>query len=254
MQDWSLAIQAFLRAAESYRVAAMLDSAAAALKEAGSYMVQSDQFNRDDITSVLTECLSLTDSIKDPRTLGNHLHLKQVVWLIDLLINWLMVNRFAAVVQVSCTCQWACLTAGSGVSKRQCSVFRQLWTPQLCAPPSWLKCCTTWGLLWTLRPSSHLLWATTGWLLDSMVRLYTCHTQQSPVTPDTAVIFVCVCVCAQAPWVAVVTRLGVSVTWRLPTVSSVRKRRQQRASSTRCWDSETQVTLVTSELVWSSTT
>ncbi|XP_034534753.1 tetratricopeptide repeat protein 24 isoform X2 [Notolabrus celidotus] len=69
-QDWSLAVEGFLRAAESYRVAAMLDSAAAALKEAGSHMIQSDQFNQDDIISVLTECLSLTDSITDPRILG----------------------------------------------------------------------------------------------------------------------------------------------------------------------------------------
>ncbi|XP_026227188.1 tetratricopeptide repeat protein 24 isoform X2 [Anabas testudineus] len=68
-QDWSLAVQGFLRAAESYKVAAMLDSAATALKEAGSHMVQSDQFNLDDIMSALTECLSLIDSIKDPRAL-----------------------------------------------------------------------------------------------------------------------------------------------------------------------------------------
>uniref|UniRef100_A0A3B4UMS8 Uncharacterized protein n=1 Tax=Seriola dumerili TaxID=41447 RepID=A0A3B4UMS8_SERDU len=48
----------------------MLDSAAAALKEAGNYMIQSDQFSHDDIIGVLTKCLSLTDSITDPRTLG----------------------------------------------------------------------------------------------------------------------------------------------------------------------------------------
>uniref|UniRef100_UPI0037E7CDAC tetratricopeptide repeat protein 24 n=1 Tax=Semicossyphus pulcher TaxID=241346 RepID=UPI0037E7CDAC len=69
-QDSSLAVQGFLRAAESYRVAAMLDSSAAALKEAGSHMIQSDQFSHNDIIDVLTECLSLTDSITDPRTLG----------------------------------------------------------------------------------------------------------------------------------------------------------------------------------------
>ncbi|XP_042345527.1 tetratricopeptide repeat protein 24 [Plectropomus leopardus] len=69
-QDWSQAVQGFLRAAESYRVAAMLDSAAAALKEAGSHMIQSDQFSADDIIGVLAECLSLTDSITDPKTLG----------------------------------------------------------------------------------------------------------------------------------------------------------------------------------------
>ncbi|XP_070768242.1 tetratricopeptide repeat protein 24 isoform X2 [Enoplosus armatus] len=70
VQDWSLAVQGFLRAAESYRMAAMLDSAAAALKEAGSHMIQSAQFSHDDIIGVLTECLSLTDSITDPRILG----------------------------------------------------------------------------------------------------------------------------------------------------------------------------------------
>ncbi|XP_040899618.1 tetratricopeptide repeat protein 24 [Toxotes jaculatrix] len=69
-EDWSQAVEGFLRAAESYRVAAMLDSAAAALKEAGNHMIQSDQFGHDDIISVLAECLSLTDSITDPRTLG----------------------------------------------------------------------------------------------------------------------------------------------------------------------------------------
>ncbi|XP_045898081.1 tetratricopeptide repeat protein 24-like, partial [Micropterus dolomieu] len=70
VQDWPLAVQGFLRAAESYRLAAMLDSAAAALKEAGSHMIQSDQFSHNDIIGVLTECLSLTESITDPRILG----------------------------------------------------------------------------------------------------------------------------------------------------------------------------------------
>nr|XP_046254216.1 tetratricopeptide repeat protein 24 isoform X2 [Scatophagus argus] len=69
-QDWSLAVQGFLRAAESYRVAAMFDSAASAFKEAGSHMMQSDQFSHDDIFNVVTECLSLTDRIKDPKILG----------------------------------------------------------------------------------------------------------------------------------------------------------------------------------------
>ncbi|XP_036931489.1 tetratricopeptide repeat protein 24 isoform X2 [Acanthopagrus latus] len=69
-QDWSLAVQGFLRAAESYKVATMLDSAAGALKEAGSHMIQSDQFSHDDTMAVLTECLSLTDRITDPRILG----------------------------------------------------------------------------------------------------------------------------------------------------------------------------------------
>lgn len=71
LQDWSLAVQGFLRAAESYKVETMLDSAAGALKEAASHMIQSDQFSHDDIIAVLTECLSLTDRITDQRILGN---------------------------------------------------------------------------------------------------------------------------------------------------------------------------------------
>lgn len=69
-QDWRLAVQGFLRAAESYRLAAMLDSAAQAFKEAGRHMMESDQFSHDDIISTLTECLSLADQISDPRVLG----------------------------------------------------------------------------------------------------------------------------------------------------------------------------------------
>ncbi|XP_027868883.1 tetratricopeptide repeat protein 24 isoform X11 [Xiphophorus couchianus] len=69
-QDWPQAVQSFLRAAESYKMASMLDSAAAALKEAGSHMVQLDLSNHDDISSVLTECLSLSSSIRDPSILG----------------------------------------------------------------------------------------------------------------------------------------------------------------------------------------
>ncbi|XP_051272024.1 tetratricopeptide repeat protein 24 [Dicentrarchus labrax] len=70
LQDWTLAVQGFLRAAESYRIAAMLDSAADAFKEAGSHMIQSDQFSHDDIISALTECLSLMDGLTDLRILG----------------------------------------------------------------------------------------------------------------------------------------------------------------------------------------
>lgn len=70
-QDWSLAVQGFLRAAESYKMADMLHSAAAALKQAGNHMIQSQQFSSDDITGVLDECLSLTHGISEPRILGN---------------------------------------------------------------------------------------------------------------------------------------------------------------------------------------
>ncbi|XP_024917302.1 tetratricopeptide repeat protein 24 [Cynoglossus semilaevis] len=69
-QDWSLAVQGFLRAAESYKMADMLHSAAAALKQAGNHMIQSQQFSSDDITGVLDECLSLTHGISEPRILG----------------------------------------------------------------------------------------------------------------------------------------------------------------------------------------
>lgn len=71
VQDCSLAAQGFLRAANSYRLAAQLDSAASALSEAASHMIQSDGFSHDDITCVLTECLNLTEKIGDPRILGN---------------------------------------------------------------------------------------------------------------------------------------------------------------------------------------
>ncbi|XP_026039675.1 tetratricopeptide repeat protein 24 isoform X3 [Astatotilapia calliptera] len=70
-RDWALAAQGYLRAAESYRVANMLDYAATALSEAGSHMTQSDQCNQEDIIGVLSECLSLMGSITDPRTLGS---------------------------------------------------------------------------------------------------------------------------------------------------------------------------------------
>ncbi|KAF7645012.1 hypothetical protein LDENG_00212050 [Lucifuga dentata] len=69
-QDWSQAVQGFLRASESYRMEAMLDSAATALKEAGSHMLQSDRFSQDDIINVLTQCLSMADSITDQSILG----------------------------------------------------------------------------------------------------------------------------------------------------------------------------------------
>ncbi|XP_043972608.1 tetratricopeptide repeat protein 24 isoform X2 [Gambusia affinis] len=68
--DWPQAVQSFLRAAESYKMASMLDSAAAALKEAGSHLVQSDLSNHDDISRVLTECLSLSSSVSDSSILG----------------------------------------------------------------------------------------------------------------------------------------------------------------------------------------
>nr|XP_054596877.1 tetratricopeptide repeat protein 24 isoform X2 [Nothobranchius furzeri] len=69
-QNWSQAVQGFLRAAEGYKLAAMFDSAATALKEAGCHMIQSDQFSQDDITSVLTECQNFLENITDQNILG----------------------------------------------------------------------------------------------------------------------------------------------------------------------------------------
>lgn len=72
VQDCSLAAQGFLRAADSYRLAARLESAANALSEAGSHMIQSDGFSQDDINCVLAKCLSLTEKIGEPGILGNY--------------------------------------------------------------------------------------------------------------------------------------------------------------------------------------
>ncbi|XP_067093436.1 tetratricopeptide repeat protein 24 [Osmerus mordax] len=71
LQEWSLAASSYQRAGESYRVAGKLDTAAMALKEAGSHMLRSDDFTMDDIINVLTECLELSEDIKDPESLGD---------------------------------------------------------------------------------------------------------------------------------------------------------------------------------------
>ncbi|KAJ8354658.1 hypothetical protein SKAU_G00222250 [Synaphobranchus kaupii] len=69
-QDWTQAAQSLQRAAESYRMAGKLESAAVALKEAGDHMLQSHDFTEEDIIAVLTECLELTVSVMDEETLG----------------------------------------------------------------------------------------------------------------------------------------------------------------------------------------
>ncbi|XP_063054724.1 tetratricopeptide repeat protein 24 [Engraulis encrasicolus] len=70
LKDWSQAAQVYQRAAESYRVAGRLDSAALALKEASTHMLESDSFTSDDVISMLSQCLELSVSIKQPDTLG----------------------------------------------------------------------------------------------------------------------------------------------------------------------------------------
>ncbi|CDQ67524.1 unnamed protein product [Oncorhynchus mykiss] len=70
LKDWTQAAQSFQRAGESYRMAGKLDSATMAYKEAGSHMLQSDDFTTDDIITVLTDCLELSNNIKDPEFLG----------------------------------------------------------------------------------------------------------------------------------------------------------------------------------------
>lgn len=71
-QEFSLAARGYLRAADSYRVANMPQSAAVALKEAAGHMVQSQDFSPSDVTSVLSECLSLSHSITDQTLLAEH--------------------------------------------------------------------------------------------------------------------------------------------------------------------------------------
>ncbi|KAK7886193.1 hypothetical protein WMY93_025814 [Mugilogobius chulae] len=67
--EHSLAVSGYLRAADSYRVANMCHSAAVALKEAATHMVQSDS-SPTEVTTVLTDCLSLANSGTDQSILG----------------------------------------------------------------------------------------------------------------------------------------------------------------------------------------
>ncbi|KAG7335957.1 hypothetical protein KOW79_000650 [Hemibagrus wyckioides] len=69
-KEWNDATENYLRAAESYKVAGKMDSAAVALKDAGNHMLKCDCFSADDVISVLTECLELSAKITEPETLG----------------------------------------------------------------------------------------------------------------------------------------------------------------------------------------
>ncbi|KAB5586929.1 hypothetical protein PHYPO_G00007170 [Pangasianodon hypophthalmus] len=69
-KEWTDAAENYLRAAESYKVAGKLASAAVALKDAGNHMLKCDCFSADDVISVLTECLELSAKITEPETLG----------------------------------------------------------------------------------------------------------------------------------------------------------------------------------------
>lgn len=69
-QEWPEAAESYLRAAESYKVAGKIGSAAFALKDAGNHMLQTDCFTSDDIIGVLTECLELSAKITEQETLG----------------------------------------------------------------------------------------------------------------------------------------------------------------------------------------
>ncbi|XP_062393639.1 tetratricopeptide repeat protein 24 [Sardina pilchardus] len=70
MKDWIQAAEVFQRAAESYRVAGRLDSAAVALKQASTHMLQSGSFSSEDVIGVLSQCLELSVSLTDQHTLG----------------------------------------------------------------------------------------------------------------------------------------------------------------------------------------
>ncbi|KAK3551155.1 hypothetical protein QTP70_013898 [Hemibagrus guttatus] len=69
-KEWTDVTENYLRAAESYKVAGKLASAAVALKDAGNHMLKCDCFSADDVISVLTECLELSAKITEPETLG----------------------------------------------------------------------------------------------------------------------------------------------------------------------------------------
>uniref|UniRef100_A0A3B1IQF6 Tetratricopeptide repeat domain 24 n=1 Tax=Astyanax mexicanus TaxID=7994 RepID=A0A3B1IQF6_ASTMX len=69
-KEWPEAVNSYLRAAESYKVAGKPASAAVALKDAGNHMVQCDGFSSDDVISVLTECLELSANITEQEALG----------------------------------------------------------------------------------------------------------------------------------------------------------------------------------------
>ncbi|XP_053349875.1 tetratricopeptide repeat protein 24 [Clarias gariepinus] len=69
-KEWTDAAENYLRAAESYKVAGKLASAAVAMKDAGNHMLKCDCFPSDDVIGVLTECLELSAKITDPETQG----------------------------------------------------------------------------------------------------------------------------------------------------------------------------------------
>ncbi|XP_060726317.1 tetratricopeptide repeat protein 24 [Tachysurus vachellii] len=69
-KEWTDVAENYLRAAESYKVAGKMASAAVALKDAGNHMLKCDCFSADDVISVLTDCLELSAKITEPETLG----------------------------------------------------------------------------------------------------------------------------------------------------------------------------------------
>ncbi|XP_048116775.1 tetratricopeptide repeat protein 24 isoform X2 [Alosa alosa] len=69
MKDWSQAAEVFRRAAESYRVAGRLDSAAVALKQTSTHMLQSESFSSEDVIGALSQCLELSVSLTDQHSL-----------------------------------------------------------------------------------------------------------------------------------------------------------------------------------------
>ncbi|XP_072534836.1 uncharacterized protein [Salminus brasiliensis] len=69
-KEWPEAVDSYLRAAESYKVAGKPASAAVALKDAGNHMLQCDCFSSDDVIGVLTECLELSANISEQESLA----------------------------------------------------------------------------------------------------------------------------------------------------------------------------------------
>ncbi|XP_073702999.1 uncharacterized protein [Garra rufa] len=69
-KEWDEAAASFQRAAESYKLAGNASAAALALKDAGKHMLQSGRSSSEDIISILTDSLEMSNGISDQQTLG----------------------------------------------------------------------------------------------------------------------------------------------------------------------------------------
>ncbi|XP_069040789.1 tetratricopeptide repeat protein 24-like [Lepisosteus oculatus] len=70
-EDWAEAARGFQEAGRSYRAAGRPESAAVALREAGSYMLRSRAFSEEDVLTALRGCWELGESVQDQRERGD---------------------------------------------------------------------------------------------------------------------------------------------------------------------------------------